>query len=105
VKRLKIADANSGGIDPSPKEKSIDQTMNPHYGIGQFKLLLHIGQHNNMYLCWWMQGCLFLLNESKKYVKKSLIKAWFQLCKINYKIKATIISHVSDQQSTLGGLL
>lgn len=37
VKRLKVADAGSGGIDPNLKEKSIDQTMNPHYGIGQFK--------------------------------------------------------------------
>lgn len=38
VKRLKIADAGSGGIDPSLKAKSIDQTVNPHYGIGQFKI-------------------------------------------------------------------
>jgi len=38
VKRLKISDAGSGGIDPNLKAKSIDQTMNPHYGIGQFKI-------------------------------------------------------------------
>jgi len=37
VKRLRISYVGSGGIDPNLKENPIDQKMNPHYGIGQFK--------------------------------------------------------------------